>query len=291
MSEDGRIMTNGSYNGVIGELEQNKADFTIKMENMLVDPDKVDITNVFEATDWLLGHYINVTSKKESSFLNYNHMIDTFVPSNFLLIEFISLVFLSFLIGSFLTIRKKETDYKNYLFNFLHFSDEIVRKKPSSLSLLLLFNILFLFLTKQFLASNIKTSKVIVDREFLIFKDSKVYTTTMNCCFLQQNKDTDYFKFSKPGTIPYFIYNNKTNPKNPCVMFDQKGLRTNTNFFLLGIRLHMAVLRTLNAIFPLDIFYLQKPILSLNSVLYMSKNIDKKIRGELNKWGRIYIER
>lgn len=107
-----------------------------------------------------------------------------------------------------------------------------------------------------------------------------------------RNKDSDYFELSEPGTLPNLLFYNKTNPNDPCILFTEKGLNQKlSNFFLIGIQLHMPVLRTLNAIYNLNIFYSPQPFYSLNSVLYMRKKVSKSIRNELDKWSSIYIER
>ena len=127
----------------------------------------------------------------------------------------------------------------------------------------------------------------------LLYNTDKVRSTTMEVCWLMESKDTDFFKFSKQGTLPHFLYFHKTDPNNPCVVFDANGprQRNDFHFFMIGILLHMPILRTLTEIYGLDIFYNPTPFYTLSSVIYLSKKSSDKIRKEIDNWAIIYLER
>lgn len=152
-------MENGSYNGVIGQLQNGLADFSTKVENMLIDPEVVSLSRVFGTQDWYIGHYINHTTfNKESNFLDYQRLTQYFVPSTFLFIEFISIFIASFLIGLILTSLDQKLKIKNYYLIFFQFSNNLLNKNPSPIAYFFLFNILSVFFIKLFLSCNIKVN-------------------------------------------------------------------------------------------------------------------------------------
>lgn len=253
MPEDGRLLPNGSYgrNTVVGMLERSLADFTIKVENMYVDPRVVDMSRVFAADDLLLSHYINGTKETNSKFLNYDQIVDIFVPSKSIFFEFVCLVLCSFLFGLTLQLmrkRRRRIPFDVYCINFFHLSDRILRQPRSPLSYLLLFNLLFFFLTKHFLANHINVNKVVVNKEVLLYDIPKIIETDKEICLLMRNKDSDYWEQSNPGSLAHILFYNKTrDPNHPCIIFDGNGLNSQlSNFFLVGILLHHATLSKFN---------------------------------------------
>ena len=247
--EDGRLLPNGSYgvNTVIGTLQRSLADLTIKSENMYVDTSVVDLSKVIGYEDLLLSHFVNGTKEKSPKFANYNQVVDMFVPSKSIFVEFVCLMLGSFLFGlALLKLLKKSRPItlETYCMNFVYLADRLMKEPRSPFSYLLLFNLFFFFLTKNFLTNNIKSERVVVNKEVLLYDEDKIVRTDWEFCLLMRNKDSDYFEQSNPGTLAHLLFYNKTRDLNvPCVMFDSNGLNMNlSNFFLVGILLHQAVL-------------------------------------------------
>ena len=132
---------------------------------MVIDPDVLKLSRVVGTEDFLIGHFVSETLTKQEKVLNFKQIADIFIPSKSLFIEFASLIALSFFVGLlilFLVNRqnlKPNITVRTYWLNFFHFNDTLLKKPFSPLGILLLFKIFNLFLTKQFLSSNIKTSK------------------------------------------------------------------------------------------------------------------------------------
>lgn len=247
MPEDGRLLPNGTYgrNTVIGMLSRSLADFTVKVENQYVDPSVVDMSRVFGCDDLLLSHFVNGTKEKNPKFVD--QIVDVFVPSKSLFVGFVGLVFASFLIGFALLLvikKSRPISFNNYCMNFIFQSDKILRGRRSPLSYLLLFNLLFFFLTKHVVSNNIQTNRVVVDKDILLHDIQKIVETDMEFCLLLRNKDSDYFEQSNPGTLAHLLFYNKTRDLNhPCIMFTETGLNMKlSNFFLVGILLHQAIM-------------------------------------------------
>lgn len=213
---------------------------------MYVDQRVVDLSRVIGADDLLLSHYVNGTKENDSKFLNYDQIVAVFIPSKSIFVEFVCLVLCSFLIGLVLQLAvKRRIAFDIYCMNFLNLSDRILRKPRSPLSYLLLFNLLFFFLTKHIVANNINVNKVVVNKEVLLYDVHKIVETDKKFCLLMRNKDSDLFEQSYPGTLAHFLWYNKTrDPNHPCFLIDENGLNSQlSNFYIIGIRLHHAVLR------------------------------------------------
>ena len=113
--------------------------------------------------DMIVGHYITKNNDTLKTSFDIAEVTDIFVPSISFFVEYTSLILFSILIiFAFYQIANKQRKVK---INFKHFDivdldSKLNKALPFSLKFLLVFNVLFIFLVKNFIANNIKTSRV-----------------------------------------------------------------------------------------------------------------------------------
>ena len=280
-----------------------------------INPDIIDVSNVVSSQDLTVGHHITKNNDTLKTSFDIAELTDIFVPSISFFVEYTSLILFSILIiFAFHQIAKKQRKVK---INFRHINIVDLDRKlnktlPFSLKFLLVFNVLFIFLVKNFITNNIKTSKVsnfwtikykrknfnfqilsnqvIVDKEILLYDISKILSTKKKVCFFDDAKDVDIYRNALNGSLFHHFWYNMSNPSNPCFLRDFSTYDQFENFFLIGASYQMIVLPMLSYFRKEDVFINTKPMITENVVMYVSKKANQNIRNELNKWVSKQIE-
>ena len=206
-------------------------------------------------------------------------------------ISYISIFFLYILYRKYIG----NLSYKLIYLNALHIRDDLLGNSLEGLScfkIALLFNLLFLFFVKQILENNINTSKIIVNKEVLIYDEKKIYTTNLRCCWMAKNQFIEYFKGSLRGSLAHFVYYNKTDLNRPCYLTEENNVFNHfDNYFVISYKYRIDIyMRIISGLHKEDLFINKNPLLSLNLVIYVSKSTNKLIKNEINKWGTCYTQ-
>ena len=211
-ANDGRF--NGGENTSIGLLINNKADLLLRPKSIFLNPDLIDYSKVMTSDDFFIAHYIYNNNLTINENFSLNQAISIFLISSDLIILFFLLYFASFIIG-FIIFRRisylRKYNFNIFYSNFFEFRFELTRKKLSPLSFILIFNLFYMFLIRNFLANEINSKRVIVNKENLIYNEDKLYSIDLNSCFGERSYAIKLFKNSgkfqeKKNKLIYFNF-------------------------------------------------------------------------------------
>ena len=128
--------------------------------------DLIEFSKVLVGQEVKWGHHIPAQNKIIRNNFDLNLVKEVFVPSIAFFLEYLSLFIFSwltiFFVYNLIKNHKKFKSFKHFLIDALELKNKLDKKDKKlkfSLKLLLIFNVIFVFLVKNFLAGNIKTSK------------------------------------------------------------------------------------------------------------------------------------
>ena len=262
----------------------------------------INFSSVVGSDDVVVGHFLDGqevrTAKKSEELLA---AVQIFVPSLAIFLEFLLMFFVSWLssLAIFLIVRKVNQtsgisiiSLKTFGLNLLFLRDDLNRSLvPVCLKYALLFNLVFFSLVKIVLSNNIQSSKVVVDKEALLYNENKIYTTKMRCCWFSKDGIFDFFHNSKSG-LSYFIFRSKTDQIDPCVLLSEDGsFAWEHNFFSINFSYKVRMyLRIIGFAQKRSVFVNKNPLFSLNAVIYLSVTANRAIRAGIEDWIVKFVE-
>lgn len=145
-----------------------------------------------------MGHFINETLVKNNNFKDhFFKAMDIFLPSSWLfmflaiIITLFSFIFVFFLVKLSRKIDHIKISFYQLTLNFLR-QEVPILKNSSIFGLFFLFFNLFFFIITLILSNNIKTEKVIVDKENLLYSKAKILSTKKEGRFYALKRSSIY---------------------------------------------------------------------------------------------------
>lgn len=289
------VPENGSFTGLIGHLVKQEVDYILSPNIQYIDHEnKIDFSSVVGAEDVVVGHFLDgqqarVAARSEALL----SAAQIFIPSLniFLVLSLLFLLIWLLSLTLFLAIRvlnrtNRIVSLKIVNLNLLFLRNDLNHKLvPVYLKYALLFNLVVLSFVKIILTNNIQSSKVVVDKETLLFAENKIYTTKMRCCWLAKDNLYNFFQNSRKG-IGHFIYRSKTDQINPCILMNEdNSFSWEDNFFSVGLAYQIKTyLRIIGFAQRRSVFINKNPLFNLNAVIYLSVSASRAIRDAMENW-------
>ena len=288
---------NGSFTGLLGYVASQKIDYLTYPNLQFIEQDnKIDFSSVLGTDDVIVGHFLDDqearnTKKNEELFST----LLTFLPSPNILLEFLLLFLFTWLMSLVLfwiarrlnqTNKRSIIPLKIFGSNVLLLRDDLNHQlMPTCLKYSLLINLVLLGFVKIVLSNNIQSSKVVVDKENLLYNENKIYATKMRCCWFAKDNMFDLFKNSKGG-LSHFIFWSKTDQENLCILVNEdQSFPWEDNFFSVGFGFKVKMyLRIIGFVQRRSVFYNEIPLFSPLAVIYLSVSASQAIRDAMEKW-------
>lgn len=259
---------------------------------MFIDNSLVDLSNVISSQDYVVGHFIK-TRKDYGASINFQMILDLFVPSVWFLGECVGCLAFSFFFLLLISLcsggNLKRSFPVNFFYNLFSLSDSFF-KRPTLIGQLFLCNLIFLALVTQIFSNNVKIERVVVDSSSLLHSKNRLYHTKREACWLFKSKDIEVFVKAPKGTFYHYLYHNKTNLKEPCFLMEYllESRELKRNFFFVSHSMMMPILRQFNVYYNSDIFQ-SEPFETETLVYYLSKKIDQNAKQSINYYAYIML--